>query len=142
MNCQLYSGRREGKRKPGVRPCGEGLVEAAGESIEVGAVEASGGVGVSDGEGYGASVIDCGEETFGEEAVGVGESGGDDVWEGSLDISSERVGCWGVPDGIEPAGRIGERGRGFCSRVFFSGHTAGGGLSALALRGARGAPAA
>ena len=63
MNCQLYSGWREGKRKPGIGPCGEGLVEAAGESIEVRGARADGGVGVSDGEGYGASVIDFGELT-------------------------------------------------------------------------------
>ena len=71
MTCQLYSGWRKGKRKPGIRPCGKGLVEAAGESIEVWGVGAGGGVGVRDGEGYGASVIDLGEETLGEEAVGV-----------------------------------------------------------------------
>ena len=71
MNCQLYSGRREGERKPGVGPCGEGLVEAAGDSIEVGGVGTGRGVGVRDGEGYGASVIDFGEESLGKEAVGV-----------------------------------------------------------------------
>ena len=71
MNCQLYSGRREGKRKPWIGPCGEGVVEAAGESIEVWREGPSGGVGVLDCEGYGASVIDLGEKTFGEEAVGV-----------------------------------------------------------------------
>ena len=57
MNCQLYSGWRQGKRKLGIRSCGVGLVEAAGESIEVGSVGAGWGVGVGDGEGYGASVI-------------------------------------------------------------------------------------
>ena len=87
MNCQLYSGRHEGKRKPGVRSRGVGLVEAAGESIEVWGVGAGRGVGVGDGDGYGASVIDLGEKTFGEEAIGVREGGGDDVREGSLDTS-------------------------------------------------------
>ena len=58
MNCQLYSGRREGECKPWVGPCGEGLVEAAGESIEVGGVGACSGAGVGDGEEYGAPVID------------------------------------------------------------------------------------
>jgi len=38
VNCQLYSGWRLGKRKPGIVPDGEGLVEAAGESIKVGGV--------------------------------------------------------------------------------------------------------
>ena len=73
MNCQLYSGRREGQCKPWVGTCREGLVEAAGESIEVGGVGATGGVGVGDGEGYGTPVIDFCEEAHGEEAVGVGE---------------------------------------------------------------------
>ena len=73
MNCQLYSRWREGKRKPGIRSSGVGLVEGAGERIEVWGVGAGGGVGVSDGEGYGASVIDFGGETFGEEAVRVCE---------------------------------------------------------------------
>ena len=35
MNCQLYRGWRLGKRNPGVIPDGEGLVDAAGESIEI-----------------------------------------------------------------------------------------------------------
>jgi len=35
VNCQLYSGWRLGKRKSGVITDGEGLVEAAGEGIEV-----------------------------------------------------------------------------------------------------------
>ena len=135
MNCQLYSGWREGKRKPGVRPCGEGLVEAAGESIEVWSVEAGGSVGVRDGEGYGASVIYLGEEALGEEAFGFSEGGGNNVWEGSLDISSEGVGGWAVSDGIETVERIGERGRGFCSRVLLSGHIAGGALFAFTLWG-------
>ena len=73
MNCQLYSGWREGKRKPGIRSRGVGLVEAAGESIEIWGVGAARGVGVGDGEGYGASVIDLGEETFGEEVIGACE---------------------------------------------------------------------
>ena len=87
MNCQLYSGWREGKRKPGIGPCGEGLIEAAGESIEVRTVGPGRGIGVRDGEGYGTSVIDFGKETFGEEAVGVREGGGDNIGEGSLDAN-------------------------------------------------------
>ena len=35
VNCQLYSGWRLGKRKPGAITDGEGLVKAAGEGIEV-----------------------------------------------------------------------------------------------------------
>ena len=91
-------------------------------------------MGVSDGERYGTSVIDFGEKALWEEAVGVRESGGNNVWEGPLDVSGKRVGCWGVPDGIEPTGRIGEGGGGFCSCVFCSGHVAGRGLLALTPR--------
>ena len=137
MNCQLYSGWREGKRKPGIGPCGEGLVEAAGESIEVWGVRAGGGVGVSDGERYGTPVIDLGKETFGEKAVGVCEGGGNDVRESSFDAGSERVGRRGVSDGVEPTGRVGERG-GFCSPVFLSGYFVGRGLLAFALWGGPG----
>jgi len=46
VNCQLYSGWRLGKRKPGVITNGEGLVEAAGEDIEVWGVGLGWGVGV------------------------------------------------------------------------------------------------
>jgi len=35
VNCQLYSGWRLSKRKPGVITDGERLVEAAGEGIEI-----------------------------------------------------------------------------------------------------------
>jgi len=35
VNGQLYSGWRQGKRKPGVITDGQGLVKAAGEGIEV-----------------------------------------------------------------------------------------------------------
>ena len=35
VNCQLYSGWRLGKRKPGVITNGERLVEAACEAIEI-----------------------------------------------------------------------------------------------------------
>ena len=55
---------------PQVRSCGEGLVKAAGKNIEVRGVGAGGGAGVHDGEGYGASGIDFGEEGLVEEAVG------------------------------------------------------------------------
>ena len=65
MNCQLFSGRREGEGKPGIGSCREGLVQATGESIEVGGVRASRGVGVCDSERYSSSVIDFGEEAFG-----------------------------------------------------------------------------
>ena len=48
------------------------------------------------------------------------------------------MGDWGVSDGIETAGCIGEGGRSFCSRVLLSGQIAGGGLFTLALRGGPG----
>jgi len=83
VNCQLYSGWRLGKRKPGIIPDGEGLVEAAGESIEVGPVGLCGGVGVGACEGNSTSAVDLGDEALGEEAIGVGEGGGGDVREGS-----------------------------------------------------------
>ena len=36
-------------------------------------------MGVTDGKGFGTSVIDFGKEAFGREAVGVRESGSNDV---------------------------------------------------------------
>jgi len=70
VNCQLYSGWRLGKHKPGVIPDGEGLVEAAGESIEVRGVGLGGGVEFGSSEEEGASVVDFVDEVFWEEAVG------------------------------------------------------------------------
>jgi len=60
VNCQLYSGWRLGKCKPGVQVItdGEELVEAAGLGIEIWCVGFSGGVGVGACEGNGASVVD------------------------------------------------------------------------------------
>ena len=46
--------------------------------------------------------------------------------------------CRGVSDGVEATGRMGERGGGFCNRVFFSGHVASGGPFAFALGGGPG----
>ena len=82
MNCQLYSGWRLGKRKPGIVSDGEGLIEAAGKSIEVRGVGSSRGVGVSACEGDSASVVDLCDETFSEERVGLGKGGGSYVGEG------------------------------------------------------------
>jgi len=82
VNCQLYSGWRLGKRKPGIVPDGDGLVEAAGESIEVWGVGFGGGVGVGPSEGDGASVIDPSDEAFWEEAVGFREGGSSNIGEG------------------------------------------------------------
>ena len=82
MNCQLYSGRCEGECKPEVGPCGEGLIEGDGKSIEVRGVGASGGVGVGDGEGYGTSIIYFSKKAFGQQSVRVCEGSGDDVGEG------------------------------------------------------------
>ena len=71
MNCQLYICWRLGKRKPGIVTKGEGLVESAGQGIEVWGVGFCGGVGVSSGKGDGASVVDLGDEAFRKEAVSV-----------------------------------------------------------------------
>jgi len=64
VNCQLYSGWRLGKRKPTFVPDGEGLVEAAGEGIEVQGVGLRGGLWVGSGKGDGASVVDLSNEVF------------------------------------------------------------------------------
>jgi len=82
VNCQLYSGWHLGKRKPGVIPDGEGLVEAAGESIEVRGVRLRGGVGVGSGKGDSASAIDLSDEAFWEEALGFREGGSSNIWQG------------------------------------------------------------
>ena len=55
----------------------------AGDSMEVGRVVAGGGVGVSSGEGYGATIIDFGDEPLGEKPAGVGEARCNEVWKGS-----------------------------------------------------------
>jgi len=75
VNCQLYSGWRLGKRKPGSVPNGEGLVETAGESIEVRGVGFCGGVRIGAREGDSARVIDLCDEAFREETVPLGEGG-------------------------------------------------------------------
>ena len=82
VNCQVYSCWRLGKRKPGVITDREGLVEAAGESIEMGGIGFCWGVRVSPRKGDSASVVDLGYEPFQEEAVGLGEGGGGYFWEG------------------------------------------------------------
>jgi len=64
VNCSLYGGWRLGKRKPGVIADGEGLVEAVGESIEVGGVGLCGGVGVGAGESDGALVVYLSDKAF------------------------------------------------------------------------------
>ena len=58
-----------------------GLVEAAGDSIEVGGVGGGGGVGVCSGEGNGATIINLSDEPLGEEGIGGSEGGCDKVWE-------------------------------------------------------------
>jgi len=82
VNRQLYNGWRLGQRKLGISSDGKGLVEAAGESIEIGGVGLRKGVGVGSGEGDGASVIDLGDEAFWEEAIRFQEGGSSNVWEG------------------------------------------------------------
>ena len=93
MNCQLYSGWRLGKRRPGIVPDGVGLVEAAGESIEVWGLGFGGGVGVGPSEGDGAWVIDPGDEAFWEEAVGFREGGSSNIREGGGYALGEGGGC-------------------------------------------------
>src|ERR1700712_5897631 len=68
VNCELYRGWRQGKRQPGVRPGGVGLVEASGESIEIGGVRRGGSVRVRAGKGDSSAVVDLDYEPFGEEA--------------------------------------------------------------------------
>ena len=88
MNCQLYSGWCLGKRKPGVIPDGEGLVEAVGESIEVRGVRFSLGVGVGARERDRALVVDLSDKSFWEETVGFCENGSSYVREeGSYALS-------------------------------------------------------
>ena len=82
MNCQLYSHWHLGKRKPGVITHGEGLVNAAGESIEVWVLGFFRGVGVGAREGNNTSLVYLCDEAFREEAVGLGEGGSGHVWEG------------------------------------------------------------
>jgi len=87
VNCQLYSSWCRGKRKPGVIPNWEGLVEVAGESLEVWGVGKSGGIGVGTGEGESSLFVNLHDDTFGKKAVGVGEGGGGNSWkEGSYTL--------------------------------------------------------
>jgi len=67
VNCQLYTGWPLGKRKPGIVSDGEGLIEAAGASIEVRGVGLSYRVWVKAPEGDGGSVVHLCNETFWEE---------------------------------------------------------------------------
>ena len=76
VNCPLYRQWRLGKLKPGVTTDREGLVEAAGEGIEISGLGLCRGVGVGACERDGASVVDFGDEAFLEQAVGVSERGG------------------------------------------------------------------
>ena len=64
MNCQLYSGWHQGNRRPGIVSDGEGLVEAAGDSIEVWSIGFRGGVRIGARERDSAPVIDLCDETF------------------------------------------------------------------------------
>jgi len=82
VNCQLYSGWRLGKRKPGIVPDGEGLVEAVGESIEIRGVGFHGGVGVAACEGDSALIVAFCDEAFRKEAVGFSVGGSSYIGEG------------------------------------------------------------
>ena len=84
-----------------------------GDGIEVGGVGFGGDEGVSAGEGYCASVIDLDSKTFVEEAVGICESGGNDVREGCGNAGCLGVGYGSLSDGKETTGGEGEGGRGF-----------------------------
>jgi len=102
VNCQLYSGWRLGKRKPGVITDGERQIEGAGESIEIWGGCLCRGVGVGASEGNGASVVDFRDESCWEEAVGVSEGGGSYVWEGGGYALGKGVGG-GVGSGSKEA---------------------------------------
>jgi len=99
VNCQLYRGWRLGKRKPGVIPKGEELVEAEGESTEIRNERRYGGVGVGSCDGDRASVVDLCDEALWEETVGVSEGGSSYVREGG----SYSV-CKGVGSGVGSSG--------------------------------------
>jgi len=99
VNCQLYRGLRLGNRNPEVIHDGEGLVEAAGESIEIRGARLCRGVRVGSCEGDTASVVDLYDEALWEETVGVGAGGSSYVREGG----SCAV-CKGVGNGFGPSG--------------------------------------
>ena len=90
-----YTSWHLGKCKPGIVTDGEGLVQAAGESIEVLGVGPSRGVRICAGGRDGTSVVDLGYEPFREEAVGVSDGGGSDVGKGSGNAL-----CVGVSGGV------------------------------------------
>ena len=78
----MSGGRRLGTRKLGIVPEGEGLVEAAGESIQVQRVGLCGSVGIGCRKGDSVSVVDLCDEAFWEETVGFSEDGSSYVREG------------------------------------------------------------
>ena len=75
VNCQLNSGWRLGKCEPGVNSGGEGLVEAAGESIKIEGLGFCESVWVGACQGDSASVVDLCDEAFREETVGLTNGG-------------------------------------------------------------------
>ena len=93
MNCQLYSDWCLVKRKPVIVPKGEGLLEAAGETIEVQGVGFCGGVWTSACERDSTSVVALGYGAVGAEAFGVGKGSGSDVRQGRGYALCE--GVWG-----------------------------------------------
>jgi len=102
VNTQLYRGWPLGQRKPGIVPVVEGLVEAAGESIEIRGVGFYWGVGVGTCEGDSATVVDLCDEAFRGEAVGFRESDSSYLGEGGSNGLSYSVGS-GVASGSEEA---------------------------------------
>ena len=128
MNCQLYSGWCLGKRKPGIVSDGEGLVEAMGDSTEVGDVGFSWGVWIGACEGDSAWVVDLCDEKFREEGVGVGEGGCCFVREGGGYPWCMGVGSGFRSAGEETSGGQGEGRQGFYLVVPISRHLCGQGL--------------
>jgi len=63
-------------------PNRQGLVEAAGESIEVGGIRLGWGIGVGDRKRDGTTIVDLSDKAFGEGAVGVGAGCGSNGGEG------------------------------------------------------------
>jgi len=115
-------GWRLGKRKPGIVPDGEGLVEAAGESIEVQGVGLCRGVGFAAGEGDGASVIDLSDKALRDERVGFREGGSSYVGEGGGSAFCNVMRCRVGTSSEESSLGLGEVRWGFCFSVPVSRH--------------------
>jgi len=100
VNCPLYSGWRLGKLNPGVIRDWEGLVEAAGKSVEGWGVPLCRGVGVVSGKADSTSVVDLRDEACGEETFRFGEGSNGYVRKGGGHPLGKGVGS-GVGSGSE-----------------------------------------